>query len=55
MRDGTLEAIFRKWQVWNDDQPPMYARVLGAVAWHGHLGPAAAPSGVAWRVGHWAS
>ena len=21
MRDGTLEAIFRKWQVWNDDQP----------------------------------
>ena len=21
MRDGTLEAIFRKWRVWNDDQP----------------------------------
>ena len=21
MRDGTLERIFRKWQVWNDDQP----------------------------------
>ena len=28
MRDGTLERIFRKWQVWNDDQPPLYRRVL---------------------------
>ncbi|MBP7778617.1 MAG: ABC transporter permease subunit [Acidobacteria bacterium] len=28
MSDGRLEAIFRRWQVWNDDQPPMYARVL---------------------------
>ena len=28
MRDGTLEAIFRKWNVWNDDQPALYERVL---------------------------
>jgi polar amino acid transport system substrate-binding protein len=28
MRDGTLERIFRKWDVWNDDQPPLHARVL---------------------------
>jgi polar amino acid transport system substrate-binding protein len=28
MRDGTLEAIFRKWNVWNDDQPSLFARVL---------------------------
>ena len=28
MRDGTLERIFRKWEVWNDDQPPLHARVL---------------------------
>jgi polar amino acid transport system substrate-binding protein len=27
MRDGTLEGIFRKWQVWNDDQPRLYERV----------------------------
>jgi polar amino acid transport system substrate-binding protein len=27
MRDGTLERIFRKWQVWNDDQPSLYARL----------------------------
>jgi polar amino acid transport system substrate-binding protein len=30
MRDGTLEGIFRKWNVWNDDQPRLYARVLSA-------------------------
>jgi len=28
MRDGTLERIFRKWNVWNDDQPALFARVL---------------------------
>jgi polar amino acid transport system substrate-binding protein len=28
MRDGRLEAIFRKWNVWNDDQPSLFARVL---------------------------
>ncbi|HXV82778.1 MAG TPA: ABC transporter substrate-binding protein/permease [Candidatus Binatia bacterium] len=28
MRDGTLERIFRKWNVWNDDQPALYERVL---------------------------
>jgi polar amino acid transport system substrate-binding protein len=28
MQDGRLEAIFRKWQVWNDDQPKLFARVL---------------------------
>ena len=28
MRDGTLERIFRKWNVWNDDQPQLYARLV---------------------------
>jgi polar amino acid transport system substrate-binding protein len=28
MRDGTLERIFRKWNVWNDDQPRLYESVL---------------------------
>jgi len=28
MRDGTLERIFRKWSVWNDDQPRLFARVM---------------------------
>jgi polar amino acid transport system substrate-binding protein len=29
MRDGRLEAIFRRWDMWNDDQPRLYARVTG--------------------------
>jgi polar amino acid transport system substrate-binding protein len=28
MRDGRLEAIFRKWDMWNADQPRLYARLL---------------------------
>jgi polar amino acid transport system substrate-binding protein len=28
MRDRTLERIFRKWSVWNDDQEALYTRVL---------------------------
>ena len=30
MTDGRLEAIMRKWRVWNDDQPALYASVLNA-------------------------
>lgn len=28
MRDGRLETIFRRWNLWNDDQPRLYARLL---------------------------
>lgn len=28
MRDGRLEAIFRRWGLWNEDQPTLYARIL---------------------------
>ncbi len=28
MRDGELERIFRRWNVWNGDQPRLYARLL---------------------------
>jgi polar amino acid transport system substrate-binding protein len=31
MKDGTLERIFRKWKVWNDDQPGLHARLLSGV------------------------
>jgi polar amino acid transport system substrate-binding protein len=46
MRDGTLEAIFRKWQSWNDDQPRLYTRVLAtaADADEGDVEPAASSS-----------
>jgi polar amino acid transport system substrate-binding protein len=30
MRDGRLEAIFRRWRVWNDDQPRLFTRLLQA-------------------------
>jgi polar amino acid transport system substrate-binding protein len=29
MSDGRLETIFRRWEMWNDDQPQLYARVTG--------------------------
>jgi His/Glu/Gln/Arg/opine family amino acid ABC transporter permease subunit len=50
MRDGTLEGIFRRWGVWNDDQPKLYARVLASRAplAEGAASPApAAPPGPA--------
>jgi polar amino acid transport system substrate-binding protein len=28
MRDGRLESIFRRWGMWNEDQPRLYARLL---------------------------
>jgi len=28
MRDGRLEGIFRRWDMWNEDQPQLYARLL---------------------------
>jgi len=28
MRDGSLERIFRRWNVWNADQPGLHARLL---------------------------
>jgi polar amino acid transport system substrate-binding protein len=32
MQDGRLERIFRKWGVWNDDQPRLYAEMAAAAA-----------------------
>jgi polar amino acid transport system substrate-binding protein len=32
MRDGSLERILRKWSVWNDDQPALYAKLLAGEA-----------------------
>lgn len=31
MRTGALERIFRTWNVWNDDQPKLYAQLLAGV------------------------
>jgi polar amino acid transport system substrate-binding protein len=37
MRDGTLERIYRKWQIWDDYQPTFFASVL-------NVGPALQPA-----------
>jgi len=42
MQDGSLERIFRSWNVWNDDQPALYARVLAEAATTGEV-PATVP------------
>ena len=41
MRDGTLEAIFRKWGVWNEDQPRLYERLRSQTATAVPVGPPA--------------
>ena len=32
MRDGRLETVFRRWEMWNEDQPRLYARLLAGDA-----------------------
>jgi polar amino acid transport system substrate-binding protein len=53
MRDGRLEAIFKRWDVWNDDQPRLHARVLADTSAYpvaaSSLSPAAgAPAATPW-------
>ncbi|MCX6550917.1 MAG: ABC transporter substrate-binding protein/permease [Acidobacteria bacterium] len=48
MRDGRLEAVFRKWGIWNADQPALYARIIREVeAAPGASGTPAAATGAA--------
>ena len=44
MRDGTLERIFRKWNVWNDDQPALYSRLLTDARTSSTVSPLSTPS-----------
>ena len=44
MKDGRLETIFRRWNMWNDEQPRLYARLLSGEQSPQLAGqPAAAP------------
>jgi polar amino acid transport system substrate-binding protein len=47
MTDGRLEAILRRWLVWNDDQPRLYARIVQAAV-------PAPPTAAAPRASGWA-
>jgi polar amino acid transport system substrate-binding protein len=44
MRDGTLERIFRRWEIWDDSQGGFFARVLGGASPAGQAVEAPAPS-----------
>jgi polar amino acid transport system substrate-binding protein len=44
MRDGTLERIFRTWNVWNDDQPGLHQRLLAGTPVPPIVGLDTAPS-----------
>ena len=48
MADGRLEAIMKKWRVWNEDQPALYASVLSATdaADPGATAPVPAPAAI---------
>ena len=48
MKDGRLEAIFRRWNMWNDDQPRFYARLLSGerIPQSAEQPPTQAPTGM---------
>jgi His/Glu/Gln/Arg/opine family amino acid ABC transporter permease subunit len=50
MRDGRLEAVFRRWNMWNEDQPRLYARVLASEAAEMVPGTATSLSPSAWAL-----
>jgi polar amino acid transport system substrate-binding protein len=47
MRDGRLEQIFRRWEMWNEDQPRLYARLLQGTPSFSGSPPARGPSATA--------
>jgi polar amino acid transport system substrate-binding protein len=52
MRDGTLEAILRRWRVWNADQPELYAEIIAGrpvPAYDSHAATARTTSFSAWQ------
>ena len=44
MRDGSLERILRKWNIWNDDQPALHRQVLAGETIPPTVGLDTAPS-----------
>jgi len=48
MKDGRLETIFRRWNMWNDDQPRFYAKLLSGegIPQSAEQPPTQAPTGM---------
>jgi len=53
MRDGRLEAIFARWNVWNEDQPRLYARVLADTSQYPVAASSVTPSGAVANATVW--
>ena len=53
MRDGRLEAIFKRWDVWNEDQPRLYARVVGDLSTYPVAASSLAPADGARTMTPW--
>ena len=53
MRDGRLEAIFTRWNVWNEDQPRLYARVLADTSQYPVPASSLASSGAVANASAW--
>ncbi len=50
MRDGRLEAILRRWNVWNADQPALYATVSVQSSGGSSASPSSAPAPSRWDL-----
>ena len=50
MTDGRLEAIFRKWGMWNEDQPALYARLTSGVTSPENVTTSSAISTSSWTM-----
>jgi polar amino acid transport system substrate-binding protein len=50
MADGRLEAIFRRWNMWNDDQARLYARLTGGEVPAATLPPPVSAPRSAWAA-----
>jgi polar amino acid transport system substrate-binding protein len=50
MKDGRLETIFRRWKMWNDDQPLLYAQLLNGEPAPGSQVVSPAPQESAWSA-----
>jgi His/Glu/Gln/Arg/opine family amino acid ABC transporter permease subunit len=48
MKAGRLEQIFRRWNMWNDDQPRLYARLLSGEKTPQSAAPPSAPPLTGW-------
>lgn len=55
MRDGRLEAIFRKWGMWNQDQPRLYAQLVNGDSGQAGVGSVSGGAGAGQILDAWSA